>query len=77
VRWTTLRGEAAVGADSLAVSSLSISTGYGPARLSLDLQGRAQLLLPVAPGSRRPSLDTPPALEIGASSFRDGVQSRT
>lgn len=75
-RWTMLRGREGIGAEALEVSSLNVSTGHGPTALALDEQGQAQLLLPVAPGSRRPALETPPALEVGATSLRDGDQSR-
>jgi hypothetical protein len=42
----------------------------------LNEQGHAQLLLPVAGGTRRPSLDTPPALEVGAASLTGEGQRR-
>ncbi|MDI6623098.1 MAG: PD-(D/E)XK motif protein [Brevundimonas sp.] len=76
-RWTSLRdGDVAATPDGLPVSTLTVDTGHGPAALALDEQGRAQLLLPVAAGTRRPSLETPPALEVGSASLTGGGQRR-
>lgn len=75
-RWTSLRSGGVATSDGLPVSTLNINTGHGPAALALDEQGRAQLLLPVAAGTRRPSLETPPALEVGAAMLTDGGQRR-
>lgn len=76
-RWTSLRdGGVATTPDGLPVSTLTIGTGHGQAALALDDEGRAQLLLPVAPGTRRPSLETPPALEVGTTSLTGGGKRR-
>lgn len=75
-RWTMLRGREAAGPDALAVSALSISTGYGPAALGMDPQGRAQLLLPVATGVLRPVIDGLAAIEVGAATLREGSTNR-
>lgn len=75
-RWTSLRGGVAPSPDGLPVSTLGIDTGYGPAALALGEQGHAQLLLPVAAGARRASLDTPPALEVGTTSLTGAGQRR-
>jgi len=76
-RWTSLRGRTAPGAETLEVSSLKVSTGHGPAALALGPQGHAQLLLPVAPGGRRPVLDVPPALEVTVAGLTEGETRRT
>lgn len=75
-RWTSLRSGAVATSDGLPVSTLAIGTGHGLAALALNEQGQAQLLLPVAAGTRRPSLDTPPALEVGAASLTGAGQRR-
>lgn len=75
-RWTTLRDGGMATPDGLPVSTLTIDTGHGPAALALNELGQAQLLLPVAAGTRRPNLDTPPALAIGAASLTGGGHRR-
>ncbi|WP_269514488.1 PD-(D/E)XK motif protein [Brevundimonas subvibrioides] len=75
-RWTSLRSGGVATPDGLPVSTLTIDTGHGAAALALDEQGRSQLLLPVAAGTRRPSLDTPPALEVGAALLTGDGQRR-
>lgn len=75
-RWTSLRRGGGASPDGLPVSTLTLGTGHGPAALALNEQGHAQLLLPVAAGTRRPSLDTPPALEVGAASLTGEGQRR-
>lgn len=75
-RWTSLRQGGGAMPDGVPVSTLGITTGHGPAALALDGEGHAQLLLPVAAGTRRPSLDTPPALEVMATSLTGEGQRR-
>ena len=76
-RWKSLRGRDAPGGEAFEVSSLTVDTGHGPAALALSPAGQAQLLLPVAPGGRRPAIDTPPALEITAATLSGGGTRRT
>jgi hypothetical protein len=75
-RWTSLRGRDAPTAEALEVSSLTVDTGHGPAAVAISPLGHVQLLLPVAPGERRPVIDVPPALEIGATSLTEGDSRR-
>ena len=75
-RWTSLRSGAVATSDGLPVSTLTIGTGHGLTALALNERGQAQLLLPVAAGTRRPALDTPPALEVGAASLTGAGQRR-
>jgi hypothetical protein len=63
-RWKSLRGRDAPDVQAVEVSNLTVDTGHGPAALALSPAGKAQLLLPVARGERRPAIDAPPAIEI-------------
>lgn len=77
LRWANLRREPGSGSDiEVSASDLGVDTGYGAALLSLSPEGKAQLLLPVAAGTRRPVLRELPALEVGATRLTDTVGSR-
>lgn len=76
-RWTTLRGSAQLEAAAVvAASDLGVSTGYGSVMLSISAEGWVQLLLPVAPGTRRPVFADLPAIEVGASQLTDATGTR-
>lgn len=77
LRWANLRnGPEYDSAEAVAASNLGVDTGYGAAMLSVSAHGDAQLLLPVAAGTRRPPIRDLPVLEIGAGQLSDGQTSR-
>lgn len=77
LRWANLRNEPATnGTISVAASDLGVNTGYGPAMLSVSAGGKAQLLLPVAAGTRRPAFRDLAAIEVGATQLSDSTRSR-
>lgn len=76
-RWTALRSNSEVEpAAAVAASDLGVSTGHGSIMLSVSSDGWVQLLLPVAPGTRRPIFADLPALEVGASQLTDATGTR-
>lgn len=76
-RWTTLRSSALLDTVAgVAASGLGVSTGYGSVMLSVSDNGWVQLLLPVAPGTRRPVFADLPAIEVGASQLSDAAGTR-
>lgn len=76
-RWNQLRTGVQADAHTFPVSVLPIDTGFGPASLGIDAEGRAQLLLPVASGVLRPRIEGLTVIEIGAATLRDGGASRS
>jgi hypothetical protein len=76
-RWNQLRAGAQADAHTFPVSVLPIDTGFGPASLGIDAEGRAQLLLPVASGVLRPRIEGLTVIQIGATTLRDGGASRS
>jgi hypothetical protein len=76
-RWSGLSNSSVTDAGTeIATSELGVPTGFGTVKLGLSAEGRAQVLLPVAPGTRRPRLTDLPALEVGASQWADTTGSR-
>ncbi|WP_162246613.1 MULTISPECIES: PD-(D/E)XK motif protein [unclassified Brevundimonas] len=76
-RWATLRtGSTQEDPASVAASDLGVTTGYGNAMLSISPEGWTQLLLPVAPGTKRPVFADLPVIEVGANQLSDASGSR-